>query len=98
MPTNPESNNNRLQPNQDPSSVYFIHPSDRTSQQLVSVKFNGTGFSDWKRCMLIALSAKNKLAFVNGALPKPALDDPNYNAWVRCNDMIISWILFNLDT
>lgn len=35
-----------LPPNQDPASVYFIHPSDAKTTQLVSVKFNGNGFNE----------------------------------------------------
>ena len=48
--------------------------------------------------MVIALSAKNKLSFINGHIPKPSNDDSCYQPWIRCNDMITTWILFNLDT
>ena len=92
-----EQNRSQLPPNQDPSSVYYIHPSDHTSQQLVSVKFDGAGYSSWKRCMLIAISAKNKVDFVTGKIPKPPSTDPKYSTWIRCNDMIMSWIIYNLD-
>ncbi|KAA8532443.1 hypothetical protein F0562_032476 [Nyssa sinensis] len=41
-----------------------------------------------------ALSAKNKLGFVNGTLTKPTnRSNPLYSAWERCNDMVLSWIL-----
>ncbi|KAL2927067.1 Retrovirus-related Pol polyprotein from transposon RE1 [Bienertia sinuspersici] len=82
---------------QDPTSVYYIHPSENTSQVLVSERFNGECFGDWKRSMLIALSAKNKLAFIDGSLPKPPPGDVNYKAWERCNDLVISCILRSLD-
>lgn len=36
------------QTNHDPSSSYYIHPSDVSSTQLVSSKFSGTGFNNWK--------------------------------------------------
>ena len=79
--------------NQDPSSIFYIHPTDQTSQQLVSTKFNGKGYSDWKRSMLVALSARNKLKFVTGAVPRPSSDDKTFSAWERCNDLIVSWLL-----
>jgi len=43
--------------------------------------------------MLTALSAKNKLQFVNGSVVEPDKDDFIHNAWTRCNDMVVSWIV-----
>ncbi len=44
--------------------------------------------------MTMALTAKNKLAFVDGSLPQLAIDaGVEFQAWVRCNNMILSWIL-----
>lgn len=81
----------------DSSSVYYIHPSDANTTQLVSVKFNGTNYNNWKRSMLLILSTKNKLGLVNGTLTMPATTSTDYNAWERCNSLVISWILFNID-
>lgn len=86
-----------LRGNQDPSSIYYIHPSEAATTQLVSTKFSGEGFHNWKRSMLLTLSTKNKLGFVNGRIPMPDLDSPDYPFWERCNDLVISWIIFNLD-
>ncbi|XP_074373494.1 uncharacterized protein LOC141713822 [Apium graveolens] len=61
--------------------------------KLVSEPFDGTGFSNWKRSMTTTLSARNKLGFVDGSIPKPVLTSPNYKSWSRCNDMVISWLL-----
>lgn len=41
----------------DPSSPYYIHPSDNPGMKLVTFKFDGNGFADWKRSMLISLAA-----------------------------------------
>jgi hypothetical protein len=44
--------------------------------------------------MTMALSAKNKLQFVDGTLPHPStLNGPEFRAWKRCNDTIFSWIV-----
>ncbi|XP_074351993.1 uncharacterized protein LOC141691152 [Apium graveolens] len=64
---------NQVQTNQDPSSIYYIHPSDSCTNQLVSVKFNGEGFNNWKRSMMLTLSAKNKLGFVNDTITRSVL-------------------------
>lgn len=87
----------QLHPNQDPTSVYFIHPSDSNTNQLVSVKFNETGFNNWKRSMMLSLSAKNKIEFVDGSITKPDSIAIELKAYERCNDLVCGWLLFNLD-
>lgn len=82
---------------QDPTSVYYLHPSDHTRMKLVSVMFNGAGFANWKRFMIICLTAKNKMSFVDGTLSKPETTDPNFKSWNRCNGMIIGWIISALE-
>ncbi|KAF5450238.1 hypothetical protein F2P56_030605 [Juglans regia] len=43
--------------------------------------------------MCRALRAKNKFGFINGTLTKPTdLTDPLYDAWERCNDLVVSWL------
>ena len=43
--------------------------------------------------MTRALSAKNKLGFVNGSISQP-IDplDPLFDIWTRCNDLVLSWL------
>ncbi|KAL5581465.1 hypothetical protein UlMin_013907 [Ulmus minor] len=44
--------------------------------------------------MLIALSVKNKLGFIDGSITKPESNDLNLlNSWIRNNNVVISWIL-----
>lgn len=77
----------------DPSSPLFLNPSDYPGNILVSQSFDGTGFGPWKRARTIALSSKNKLVFVDGSCLKPDDSSPYLQQWIRCNNMVISWIL-----
>ncbi|KZV35390.1 hypothetical protein F511_35287 [Dorcoceras hygrometricum] len=43
--------------------------------------------------MIIALTAKNKLAFIDNLIDRPRSEDLLYVSWIRCNNMVISWIL-----
>lgn len=47
--------------------------------------------------MLLALSAKNKTGFIDGNYNKPDLGSVECKAWERCNDLVCSLILGNLD-
>ncbi|KAL5554634.1 hypothetical protein UlMin_042035 [Ulmus minor] len=63
-----------------PSNAYFPHHSDSPGLVL-------------SRAMLIALSVKNKLGFIDGSISKPQGTDPNLNSWITNNNIVISWIL-----
>ena len=78
----------------DSSNPFFLHHSDSPGTMIVSTPLNGDNYNSWKRAMMMALSAKNKLDFVNGALLKPAsLVDSIGSAWTRCNNTVLSWLL-----
>ncbi|XP_016514915.1 uncharacterized protein LOC107831649 [Nicotiana tabacum] len=63
---------------------------------LVNTAFDGKGFQAWRRSVLIALSAKNKIGFINGACPPPDVTSKEYQPWSRCNNMVTSWFLNSL--
>lgn len=54
----------------------YLHPSDYPRMVLVTTPFNGTGYGSWRRGMLISLSAKRKLGFIDGKVVKPLPTDP----------------------
>ncbi|XP_074297166.1 uncharacterized protein LOC141627858 [Silene latifolia] len=82
-----------------PDDPHFINNNDLiTGVKLVDTPFEGTGFGNWKRSMLIALSAKNKIRFIDGSIPKPASTAATAKHWQRCNDIVFSWILSSMSS
>ncbi|XP_019253992.1 PREDICTED: uncharacterized protein LOC109232701 [Nicotiana attenuata] len=61
----------------DPDHPYFLHPSDSPGMCLISPPFDGTGYGSWRKSVLIALSAKSKLGFIDESLPRPKEDSPD---------------------
>ncbi|GJW43204.1 cysteine-rich receptor-like protein kinase 8 [Tanacetum coccineum] len=47
----------------------------------------------WKRSLMIALNAKNKMKIITGEFVEPRVDSELRALWERNNDMLISWIL-----
>ena len=77
-----------------PMSPYFLHHSDSHGLILVSQPLIGENYALWSRAMLIALSVKNKLGFIDGSIEKPyRFDLPLLNSGIRNNNVVISWIL-----
>uniref|UniRef100_A0A2N9GLS4 Retrotransposon Copia-like N-terminal domain-containing protein n=1 Tax=Fagus sylvatica TaxID=28930 RepID=A0A2N9GLS4_FAGSY len=62
----------------------------------ISAPLNEENYATWGRAMLNALNAKNKTSFVDGALCKPDENSPDVHAWVKCNSMVISWLINSL--
>lgn len=77
-----------------PFHPLYFHPNDHPGLLLISRKLVGSeNYGTWKRSMLIALSAKNKLKFINGDYAEPPVTSDLRPHWERANDMLISWIL-----
>jgi len=58
--------------------------------------FSFTNYHSWSRSVLTTLSAKNKVEFVNGVAPLPAETDSSFSSWIRCNNMVASWLVHSV--
>ncbi|KAL5144203.1 Retrovirus-related Pol polyprotein from transposon RE1 [Glycine soja] len=74
----------------------YLHPSENPSVSLVSPVLDSTNYHSWSRSMMTALSAKNKLEFVDGGAAEPLKTDRTYGAWKRSNNMVVSWIIHSV--
>src|ERR1044072_8790726 len=70
---------------------YYLHASDHPGLVLVSQPLADDNYASWKRSMVLSLSGKNKLGFLDGSIPQPPEDDPHYRAWNRYNNIVSSW-------
>ncbi|XP_073014619.1 uncharacterized protein [Primulina eburnea] len=77
---------------EDSMSPYYIHHSDSLGLVLVSQPLTGDNFTSCHCDMIIAISVKNKLGFVDGSIPRPD-DFMLLNSWKRNNGIVTSWIL-----
>ncbi|XP_075475826.1 uncharacterized protein LOC142513081 [Primulina tabacum] len=72
----------------------FLHPSDAPGMTIVSEQLTGVeNYGVWSRAILIALRAKNKIAFIDGTCVRPPAGNAALNQWERCNALVLSWIM-----
>lgn len=84
-------------PVDDPSSVYYLHPSEGSGLVLVSQPLSGDNYNSWSRAFLVAITIKNKLGFLDGTVSLPENPSPILqNAWIRNNNLVFSWIYNSL--
>lgn len=62
----------------DPSSPLLLLSSDVLGVSLVSVPFSGIGFGGWRRSIIVSLSARNKIGFIDGSCVKPDANSLEY--------------------
>ncbi|XP_070040605.1 uncharacterized protein [Nicotiana tomentosiformis] len=55
----------------DSTHPFFLHPPDYPCMNFVSSAFDGKSYGAWRRAVVIALSAKNKLGFIDETLSIP---------------------------
>jgi len=80
----------------DPSSPYYIHPSENPSSVSISPTLDGSNYHSWSRAFRMALISKNKMGFLTGTIPAPDTQNSFYTSWERCNTLIMSWLLNSL--
>ncbi|XP_057249927.1 uncharacterized protein LOC130591051 [Beta vulgaris subsp. vulgaris] len=76
---------------------FYITSSDQTASKLVSINLNGSNFISWKRNVRRALIAKNKIGFIEGTLVKPDESHKDYNRWMRCDYLVICWLMNSMN-
>ncbi|KAH0698601.1 hypothetical protein KY284_012816 [Solanum tuberosum] len=64
-----------------PCHPLYVHPSDILGGSLVSVPFDGTCYASWRRTILVTLSVRNKLEFIDGTSLRPSSDSPLARQW-----------------
>jgi len=74
----------------------YLHPSESPATPLVSPVLDVNNYHSWCRSMMTALSAKNKIQFIDGSATEPDKKDPLYQAWRCCTNMIVSWIVHSV--
>jgi hypothetical protein len=78
----------------DPSqNPYYVHPNESATAALVSPLLDGKNYHPWSRSMKKAVIMKNKLRFLDGSCPMPDDFDPTYEPWIRCNNLVLSWLM-----
>ena len=69
------------------TSPYFLHTSDNPGQAFVIPPFNGEDFPSWRRSILNASCAKNKVRFIDGSIKKSDVSMP----WLPYGHNVIPW-------
>ncbi|VFQ83399.1 unnamed protein product [Cuscuta campestris] len=81
----------------DPSSIYYLHPSEGPGNSLTKYLLKSDNFDIWEKAIRNALGGRGKSVFLSpGGIPKPT-DEHELSAWSANNQIICSWIFNSVD-
>ena len=73
---------------------YFLNSNENPGNILVTQPLLGMkNYHSWSRAMILALTAKKKIGFINGKITELDPESPLYEDWLSCNTMVISWMI-----
>jgi hypothetical protein len=68
-----------------------------TSHKLNYILLNEFNYLPWSRVETIAFGGRSKLSFINGSTVSPEVNDPEYEAWLSKDQLVMSWILNSME-
>ncbi|RAL47197.1 hypothetical protein DM860_017012 [Cuscuta australis] len=81
----------------DPTSPYYIHPSESAGNSLTKHLLKGDNYDIWEKTIINALEGRSRAGFLNpSGFPKPT-DEQELAAWKANNSIICSWICNSVD-
>ncbi|XP_060964620.1 uncharacterized protein LOC115718736 [Cannabis sativa] len=111
LQTSADNNNNRAQSPAPPPvqqtqpdrpayedirSPYYLSNADHPGLVLATRILTDRNFQPWRRDFKISIGARNKTPFLEGILPQPPPNDSLFGSCIRCNQMVMSWILHSI--
>ncbi|KAH7569016.1 hypothetical protein JRO89_XS06G0089500 [Xanthoceras sorbifolium] len=66
---------------------------------LIPTKLNGANYPSWSKSMVLALTAKKKIGFIDGSIEPPSETEhpTKYAIWNQCNSMILLWLTHSVE-
>lgn len=89
----PQTSHPSHPPSDEPNSPYFLYHNDNVSTMVIIPPLTGSNYHSWNCCFTLAVFIKNKLGFLDDSISTPDFTNPIYIPWMRCNNLLLSWIL-----
>ncbi|CAH9119055.1 unnamed protein product [Cuscuta epithymum] len=82
----------------DPSSPYFLHPSDSPGVNICGMTLRGeSNYREWRTSMTNAFRAKRKAGFLDGTIQRPTTRAEDIEDWISVNSMLVGWIMTSIE-
>ena len=64
----------------------------------IGIKLDGTNYALWSQIVEMYISGKDKLGYINGDLPQPEPNDPQFRRWRTENSIVKGWLINSMES
>ena len=79
-----------------PFDPLYLHHSENSMSGAITPLLAKNNYHTWSRAFLMSLSIRNKTGFIDGTLTMPTTEGAKKNAWLRCNTVVMSWMIHSV--
>ncbi|KAL9293163.1 putative RNA-directed DNA polymerase [Arabidopsis thaliana] len=76
---------------------YDLTSGDNPGTVISKPLLRGPNYDEWANNICLALKARKKFGFVDGSIPQPPDDDPDFEDWIANNALLVSWIKLTIE-
>nr|AWW15216.1 putative polyprotein [Leavenworthia alabamica] len=78
-------------------SPYDLTSADNPGAVISHPLLRGTNYDEWSTSFRTALISRKKFGFLDGTIPKPSTDSPDYEDWMTIQALLVSWIKMTIE-
>ncbi|KAL1198691.1 Retrovirus-related Pol polyprotein from transposon TNT 1-94 [Cardamine amara subsp. amara] len=78
-------------------SPFDLTAADNPGAVISKPLLKGRNYDEWACAFKTALCSRKKFGFLDGSIPKPTSDSPDYEDWGPINALLVSWIKMSID-
>ena len=79
------------------NNPYYLASNENSGAVLVSQPLvDVENYPSWSWSIIIALTVKSKIGFIDGTIPIPDPSSPLFNAWIHCHTTVLSCLFSSL--
>ncbi|XP_019251350.1 PREDICTED: uncharacterized protein LOC109230290 [Nicotiana attenuata] len=67
-------------------------PTVSNIKGFVPIELTYLNYLTWKKVFLTVLKSHNLLSIIDGSIPYPSVDHPEFKLWTQCDTITMSWI------
>ena len=79
------------------TSVQNLSYNDNSPLVITNHKLDGKNFLQWSQSVLMVIRGRGKLGYLTGDIPRPDVNDKQYDTWELNNSIVMAWLINSME-